>query len=566
MTTREHAGGAAWWASTLLLAAGLYLCVALLSEWDFLPWFGTHPLDTRWLVCSGVDKLDELRSALEFSATMSATWGTMVDALRGAALDPVRADFNPIPKALIWLGQLVLPSIWAYNLLVLLVWVANGLAVAALALRLSGSRGGALLAGFLFAFSPLWVSVLHCRSLDYGMFFFVPLLLLVLVQLRSSPRLGWVVALALGLALLVLANQYYTLGLALVLLGWLVAALALGPSTAAEPGRASLLAKLCLGGLGAALILSPWLFTEWRLLQVQQLAMDPADSNVGRSFFQPLAVRAGLGPGLGLAWCWLVGLLGAVGLVFGPRAHRVERILLGGGALALVLAQQQIAEHALVVAQALWELPVLWRVRACRLAATLLVFLAATLAGVGFATLWRRAASRGGRLVLAAVVVGACALSLREGRRWWDESCLASATPIYFSDELFGRLHGLRPSPTLVILEGPARRDDLPQALSGYFEIRAGIRPAPPGPQQDLERRLAAWRSGAGVPAARPAGPGGSRCQLVLLDSSQGSGFDAQSAAEALGALGFDRVLAQEAGWTVAHDAGCAVSASASSR
>jgi len=540
----ELAPGLRPWMGALALCAVLYALVVVVVEWDFLPWIRSYPLDTRWVVCSSVDKLDELQSALDFPASFRNTL-----ALLGADLTSVQArpDFNLLPKLLIWLAASVLPSILAYNLLVLATWVGNGVAVAALVLQITRMRAPALLAGFLFAFSPFWFAVLHCRSLDYGLFLLVPLTLSALFALRR--RWSWVRVLWLAVlgASLLLSQQYYAFGLVLVALPWLIGALLGGPLGDRTTGRGRLILGVLVAAVGAALLLSPWLIIEWRMLAVQHVAVTVADDNAGRSFFQPMLV-SGVGgdPILGLVWTGIVATLALVGALAGPKRWRLERGVLGLGIVALVLAQHGISSHVQAVSQFLWDLPVLWRVRSCRLFATLVVFLGATMAGVGLASVLSRVRVAWGRWCVIVLVTALCGLSLARADAWWKQGCVAHVRTLWFPEDVLDRITSMGSPPHMVVLPRFEHKPALAQSVESFLELRTGVPLSPPSEHDALRARL---RDGGSLDFRN--------CTLLVIETGMLEAGGDDDAMATLERLGFSDLLFQDLSWTIAYTKTC---------
>jgi len=539
----EQTGSWRLWLSTLGGALVLYLAAILVSNWGFLPWFERYPFDTRWLVCSGADKLDELNSSLVLASSSARDWQLFTGFFRGEVVDPGRMDFNPIPKALIWALSRQLAPIAAYNVAVIGVWLLNGLSVCALTLHLTRCRSAAWLGGFLFAFSPFWTSIQHCRSVDYGLFFLVPLLLLLLALMRERRSWLWVLAFALGLGVLIMANQYYTLGLALMMIPWTV--LLLAAPVPGGPGRWAALLRLLLAGLGGLALVSPWLVFEWGMLGVQREVMAAADINIGRSFFQPLALRPDVGPGLGLFWTGFVLLLAAAGLFFPSRRRLGERIFLAAALLLLVPAQQLIADNATEVGLFMKEHALLWRIRSCRLLATLAVFCAPLLAGLGFGALYRPLKRWSLRAPLLALAALACTLFVREGQLWWGRLVSGDAPCMHFPDALFAEAAALRPVPRLVVLSG--QRNDVAHGVALYFEIRSGLNEAPPALHEELRRALAT--GGSLSEGSRAATELRTQCHIAIVSDAQPR--------PALAAAGFTTPLHEGSGWYVAHNGAC---------
>lgn len=182
--------------------------------------------------------------------------------------------FYPYGESLAFSEPLILPAIlglpgfvWGnpiltYNMLILLLWPLNGLAMAWGAYELTGSRRGAWVAGAVFSVSPYFVQY----QIEFNMLPAAPVPIVVVAWIRwlECQKTRWL-ALALGaLALQGLTSWYYTIatGFALVVLtvgyaclrwrGW-------------HWGRDA--AAVLVGGLALAVILTP---VAWPYVIVKQ--------------------------------------------------------------------------------------------------------------------------------------------------------------------------------------------------------------------------------------------------------------------------------------------------------
>ena len=203
----------------LLAAFPAWLLWLLVVERAFLPSAGRWLFDTRALVWSNDDKVVEL----EFFA--DRTPAHMLHGLwRGAPPDPHLGEhYNLLPKlALLTLRQ-ILPAIPAYNLLLLLSALANCLAAALLAMRMSQDGWAAFWAGAMFGAAPLLLRVMAFCSLDFAMAFWTPLFLLGLLAVADRPSVVRVLATGLALFALGLTNFYYLLATVPVTLALLLA-------------------------------------------------------------------------------------------------------------------------------------------------------------------------------------------------------------------------------------------------------------------------------------------------------------------------------------------------------
>ncbi len=545
--------------STLLApmaaAAVIYLAVLVVLKWDLWPDADIYPLDVRWPVCSSVDKLDELKSSQEMGNSLGRDLQQLKYFYTGQPVSPKRMDFNPLPKVIIWLLSEALVPVAAYNVALVLVWLLNGLVLCGLVLYLSGVRSGAVLAGLIFAFSPFMFSVQHCRSLDYGMFFLVPLAVWLLALTRDRRGWGWPVALGATLAALALSHQYYALGMGVILAGWLVLLL-ISPG---ERGRRGAALRLLVAGAVALLLAGPWLWFEVNMLQIQQEMAGGRDSNFGRSFFRPLSVEEDMG----LAWTCLTAGLALAGLVLSGRARLGERLLFAALAGLLVLGQHLIATNAYEAARLLQD-TVLWRVRACRLSGTMAVCLGALLAGLGWAAVIRRLRWPWARVALGVVAAAACVLFLVEDLRWWDQ-VRVHVPRLPFSRAAIQRLQALGPDPRLYAISLTPRLNRASYAGT-FLEIQAGASRGPGELERYLQQTVRK-RMGLRVPSERdrpgPAtarfistGELNRRCNVVVVASGVGREATA-SPQTALRALGFTGLLHQSEGWTVVYNKRC---------
>ena len=541
---------------TLAAAVVIYLAVLLVLKWDFWPALDVYPLDVRWPVCSSVDKLDELKSSQEMGNSLGRDLQQLWYFYSGQPVSPKRMDFNPLPKVIIWLLSQALVPVAAYNVALVAVWLLNGLVLCLLVLYLTRVRSAGLLAGLLFAFSPFMFSVQHCRSLDYGMFFLVPLATLLLVLIRDRRGWGWVVALGLTLLALVLSHQYYALGMGVIVVPWLALVL-ISPGS---QGRRRALLRLLVAGLIALALAGPWLVFEWKMLEIQQSMMEAKDSNMGRSFFRALSLTEDMG----LAWTILTAALAAAGLALGGRARLGERLVFAALALLLVGAQHLISTNAYEAALLMQD-TVLWRVRACRLSGTLVVCLGALLAGVGWAALMRRLRWRWVQAVLGLLAAAGCVLFMAEDLRWW-ERVRVDVPSLSFPSSVIQRVKELGPDPRVYAISLTPRLN-MASYAGTFLEIQAEASRGPSEMEQHLQHTV---RSRMGlrmpsddrqhqVPAAKRMLAEGElerRCNVVVVRG--GTGRDATpSPRKALAALGFSGLLYEGQGWTVAHNKRC---------
>ncbi len=97
-----------------------------------------------------------------------------------------------------------------YNAIILFSFVAGGWTMHALARAVSGSRGGALLAGFLFTFSAFHFAHATCH-LQLVALEWVPLCLLCVLRLMQWPTIARALATAGTVLLVALCDYYYLL-------------------------------------------------------------------------------------------------------------------------------------------------------------------------------------------------------------------------------------------------------------------------------------------------------------------------------------------------------------------
>ena len=540
------------WVTTLALAALLYVAVLLVLKWDFWPDMDVYALDMRWPVCSSVDKLDELKSSQEMGNSLGRDLEQLYYFYSGQPVSPKRMDFNPLPKVIIWLLSQALVPVAAYNVALVVIWLLNGLVLCALVLYLTRARIAALLAGLVFAFSPFLFSVQHCRSLDYGMFFLVPLCLLLLALARDRRGWGWPVALGAALAALVYSHQYYALGMALLGVPWLVLVLV----SPGARGRRHVLLRLLTAGLCALALAGPWVVFEYEMLQIQQ-AMEARGSNMGRSFFRALSMAEDMG----LAWTLTTGGLAAAGLLLYGRAQLGLRIVYAACAVLLLWAQHYISSNAEQVALLMQD-TFLWRVRACRLSGTLVVCLMATLAGVGFAALWERLRWRWARAGLALAAAAGCVMFLAEDLRWW-ERMRSTTQRLEFPAAAIQRIGALNPTPYIYAVSLTPRRDIASYAAT-FLEIQVGASRGFGETERYLQRAV---RKGMGLPAPRDGHRGGvghmspaddlkRTCTVVVVRTLVGRDASA-SPNKVLAGVGFTGLLHPGGGWTIAHNRAC---------
>ena len=283
------------------------------------------------------------------------------------ARDPARLFqapiFHPLPDALAFSENLVLPAVLAapalllggpaagYNAVLLLSLVVSGLGAQLLVRRASGDRGAAFLAGVFFAAGAhRWIRLAHLHA---QVTLFLPFALLALdrfLERRTWPR-ALLVGLLLGLQ-----------GLSSIYLG-AVTALALGVAVAAGFGTAfrardllKLAAAFALAAAMVAPVARPYLRmrahqgVEFTLADVALYATTPESyaaagtrllGPITQRHLDPERVRDALFPGLALL------LLGVAGLARAPKRYRVAALAASAAAIVFSLGPETAAYRVL---------------------------------------------------------------------------------------------------------------------------------------------------------------------------------------------------------------------------
>ncbi|HEX5501386.1 MAG TPA: hypothetical protein VFW96_02110 [Thermomicrobiales bacterium] len=164
-----------------------------------------------------------------------------------------------------------------YNLLAVAAAAFGAYAAYLLALDVTGSRAGALVAGALFGFAPLQASFANMGQLELASVGFLPLAILFLLRLRGAARPRDVALAAVCLALATLSSWYQALDLALfaaVYAGWVLAACIVAREWA-RAGR--FVARLAAAGALAAAFLSPVLVPALREARDGGVAATPRE-------------------------------------------------------------------------------------------------------------------------------------------------------------------------------------------------------------------------------------------------------------------------------------------------
>ena len=263
--------------------------------------------------------------------------------------------------------------------------------------------------------------------------------------------------------------------------------------------------------------------------------------------------------------------------MLGARARLGERVVFAVMAALLLGAQHYISENAYDVALAMQQ-TVLWRVRACRLAGTLVVCLGAVLAGLGWAAAITRLRWWWARALLGLVLCAACVLFLREDLRWWEQLRL-HLPQTQFPRQVVDRVRGLAPDPRIYAISLTPRLN-LASYAGTYLEIMAEASRGPGEMERHLQQsvrrrlkiRLPEQRGGPASEQQLSAGELQRRCNVVVVWGGHQLGgprppppakpaplvpLQRQDVARALSASGFATVLYHAHGWTIAHNSTC---------
>jgi hypothetical protein len=195
------------------------------------------------------------------------TW-VMVSMARGLVGNPLHLfdgnAFYPYSKSLAFSEPLLVPAVlglpgfaWGnpvltYNLLVLLFWPVNGVAMAWAAHSLTGSRGAAWLAGAVFCVSPYFTEY----HLEFNMLpaASIPVALVAWVRWLEGQEFRWLAVALAALAAQGMTGWYYT-----VILGFGLATVSIGFACLRWRGWrvGRHLVALAVGGAGLAVVLLP---------------------------------------------------------------------------------------------------------------------------------------------------------------------------------------------------------------------------------------------------------------------------------------------------------------------
>ena len=546
------------WALTLLAGAGVYAALMLVALWDFWPHLSACVMDTRHLACSNYDKIYELERT--YPGDFDRAWSIASDFFAGRGVGTEPMAFNLLPTALVGLLALILPLVTAYNLVTLGAWLATGLAACALVFFLTRHRGGAVVGGYLFAFSPMAFATQYCRSLDYELAFPLPLLLLMMWGTRTRRSRWWPAALGVMLVVLGLINQYYLVGMSLLLVAW-AAFIYLRPlpASAGGIGAAAGVARLALACLGALAVLSPWLLVEVLKLQAEhpqatRLLIDATPDPPAMFWRFDLHHT-------GAVWLLLAAPLALAGVALPSRLRRADRLFFAAAAVFAVVVLYFVIP---LLRGVMRELPVLWRMREVDKIAVLPALLTTLLGGVGWAALLGKVRGRPLQIALHALVLAGCLGSVLEGASWW-RGISSSSPSMSIPAEVAAKLQGQNPRPLVAALATTDVNEHLPYSFQISLRYRTSAQMVEPEQAGRLQARL---QKELGVPIrgdvkeGDPAPPPGprrgpkavkGRCEVLALFHSPQSA----SPIQALSRVGFDQVLFSSEGLVVAGSPTC---------
>jgi hypothetical protein len=534
--------------ATLLIALPIYGAGVGLLVRDFLPAADRVVYDCRTMVCGNQDKLDELAAA---GGHELGTLKHLVRSyLRGEPMPQYEVNFNPLPVlALSAVSRLAAPVV-TYNLVLVGAWIAAGLAMCGAVVVLARSPGAGLVAGWLYLLAPMTVQIQHCRSLDYGLLFLLPLWLLSLV--RAGSR--WLSAAGLAVCLVCLwaTNQYYAAAATALAAGWALLALSspVGGDDRGQRGMAAL--RVAVAVASAMLVVGPWLMVEATALAARHgddLALGIGEEMGSRAssqlavWFHPL--RPWTLPVLGLA---------LAGLLLSPLRSRAAARGLGLAGLVggITCGALLLFDQALV--DAMRSSDVAWRMREIHMLTVVPATAICMLAGLGWAAVASRA--RGGAAV-AALLVATLALggSLPlDGRSWWQQR-RATGSSLEVPPSVVAAVAGLTPAPLLLVVD--AADPDLGASLQVVVALQTPVE----RPSQALDRQLKDLLTGrAADPKAVAASASAEiepRCVAALLRGDlAGNGATEQSRA-LLVELGIGIPLHRDGDWILLHNDRC---------
>ena len=245
-----------------------------------------------------------------------------------------------------------------YNVLLLVSFLASGLAMHALARELGASRAAAVLAGLAWAFWPYRIS--HLIHLQLQALYFLPLVLLALHRTMARGRRRDAIWLGVLTGLQTLSSLYYGVMAAIAIAAGVVC---LGIGT----GRlrsTRLLSRLAIAGIVGVLVVAPIVWPYWRMQRDEGFARNLYEASrhaaVARSYAQVPDTN----------WVYgrthLLTARDAAGRVRPARVEGVEQSLFPGIMLTLLA----VVGFASTRRQATW--PVAWTMAALVVVALIL--------------------------------------------------------------------------------------------------------------------------------------------------------------------------------------------------
>jgi hypothetical protein len=306
----------------------------------------------------------------------------------------------------IWLG---IPAAVVHNGLLAAAFVTSGWAMYALALRLTGDRVAAAIAGAIVAVAPYRFA--HIAHLELQWLVWMPLALLALHRLIERPGLGAGLALGACLAGQLLCSIYYGVFLCLMTgVAWIALVVVHGP-------RSRLLASTAVAAIPLILVAVPYLrpYAASREAHGPRAASEVAEFSAVPSdylrapVFDAIRGREDTGPAREERTLY-PGTITIVLAIAGLIAWRRERIAWAYVVLVVVAVDASLGVHGLT-----WRLlqvaaPPLGNLRAPARFGSLVLVALAVLAAFGAATLTARLGRRGwlaGVAILAVVVAEA---------------------------------------------------------------------------------------------------------------------------------------------------------------
>ncbi|HET8631272.1 MAG TPA: hypothetical protein VFL91_27955, partial [Thermomicrobiales bacterium] len=311
-----------------------------------------------------------------------------------------------------------------YNLLVIAAAAFGAYAAYLLALDVTGSRAGALVAGALFGFAPLQASFANMGQLELVSVGFLPLAVLFLLRLRDPARPRDVALAAICLALAALSSWYQALDIALFASVYAVSVLVVFALARDRARAGRFVARLAAAGALAAALLSPLLLPAVREARAGGVAATPREWIASASLdltgaFRPNALHPLLGGGQEFATAlgYVALALALLGL-WAARRRAALWATVGAVAFALALGPYLLVDGrrvggAVLPYNLLYALPLGSIARAPVRFEVLTLLAGAVLSAWGVAWLAGRAATwRPARAGAARALVAALALTL----------------------------------------------------------------------------------------------------------------------------------------------------------